>query len=237
MTYIQQTALQGTTIAKQLVQKIETEMQSIGLFYRIFYRIKTDDSVKKKLLFKKETYSSSGRKLQDIIGIRITLYFSDDVSILDDLIKKNYNIIDTSIDGSVHNVFGPARYNIVCKIPNELTTDIDFSNIYDGLVDNSFEIQIRTIFSEGWHEIEHDMRYKRKEEWAIFDSLSRSMNGIIATLENCDFLILKILDEISYQSYKQNNWNSMMFFKLRIRMNNEFMKQEYVECFNFLQQS
>lgn len=32
-------------------------------------------------------------------------------------------------------------------------------------IDDTFEIQIKTMFFEGWHEIEHDMRYKGEELW------------------------------------------------------------------------
>ncbi|MBK7959276.1 MAG: hypothetical protein IPK03_14995 [Bacteroidetes bacterium] len=32
--------------------------------------------------------------------------------------------------------------------------------VNNSLVDSTFEVQLRTILSEGWHEIDHDLRYK-----------------------------------------------------------------------------
>ncbi len=53
-------------------------------------------------------------------------------------------------------------------------------------IDDTFEIQIKTMFFEGWHEIEHDMRYKGEELWKNYKGFSRYFNSILATLELCD---------------------------------------------------
>ena len=76
------------------------------------------------------------------------------------------------------------------------------------------------IFSEGWHEVDHDLRYKNKQDWDGFADLSRSFNGILAVLETCDWGILKIVDNLSYQKYKERDWESMLRSHFRLHLDN-----------------
>jgi hypothetical protein len=71
--------------------------------------------------------------------------------------------------------------------------------------------------SEGWHEVEHDLRYKCKPDWNDHDDLSRSLNGIIATLETCDWSMIKMFDELSWRHYKSGTWDPMIRTKFRLR--------------------
>ena len=92
------------------------------------------------------------------------------------------------------------------------------SAIWDDHIDRTFEIQIRTIFSEGWHEIEHDFRYKCIEDWKDNNDLSRTLNGIFATLENCDWTIASLLTQVAYRHYKAGEWIPMLKNTFRIRI-------------------
>lgn len=97
--------------------------------------------------------------------------------------------------------FKPLRINYVCELPDKIERLFD-DKIWAYPIDKSFEIQIRTIFSEGWHEIEHDFRYKCQEEWGKNDDLSRTLNGILATLDNCDWAIASLFSQMAYRHYK-----------------------------------
>lgn len=85
-------------------------------------------------------------------------------------------------------------------------------------VDRSFEVQIRTILSEGWHEVEHDLRYKRKTDWQGSDDLSRGLNGVLATLETAEWSMRKIFDELAYKHYKNRKWDGLIHSALRMRI-------------------
>lgn len=88
------------------------------------------------------------------------------------------------------------------------------------------------MFSEGWHEIEHDFRYKCKEDWYDNEDLSRTLNGVIATLENCDWAIASLFDDLAYRHYKKMEWEPMMKNKLRIRMRKEKLNGDIEDIFN-----
>lgn len=100
---------------------------------------------------------------------------------------------------------------------------------YEDLIDNTYEVQIRTILSEGWHEVEHDLRYKCKEEWDEFKEESRLLNGIYATLESSEWSMLTLFDRLSYSQYKNKVWNSMLRNKMRVRFADKGLSEELCE--------
>lgn len=201
------------SILSSLNSMISRKLDKSGIYSRVFFRIKSQESTKKKLETGK--YSSE-KKIQDIIGGRIVLYFIDDISICKKLIEQLFTILDVSEDIPTADEFKPTRLNFVCKIPNECMAMIS-NDLWNSPIDSTFEIQIRTIFSEGWHEVEHDLRYKCKFDWENNLDLSRNLNGILATLETCDWAIMNIFAEMSHRKYKQGLWESMLRSKFRIR--------------------
>lgn len=120
---------------------------------------------------------------------------------------------------------------LVCQMPESVSTTLS-SNLWEFPIDKTFEIQVRTIFSEGWHEVEHDLRYKNKSDWADHMDLSRNLNGILATLETCDWAIINVLDRLAYQKYKNQDWNAMMRNHLRMHLENAPLSSAIVDIFN-----
>ena len=156
-----QSSLEKT--ASLITSEISETLSKCGLMFRIFSRVKSESSIRHKLQVK---YASRKTKIQDMIGIRIVVYFQDDVDVLalyysvGDVVKKAIDEFDTS-------TFRPQRLNITSRIPSELTEEFYASlpEQFRDCVEPTYEIQIRTVFSEGWHEVEHDLRYKCKEDW------------------------------------------------------------------------
>ena len=99
-------------------------------------------------------------------------------------------------------------------------------------IDQTFEVQVRTIFSEGWHEVEHDLRYKNKEDWLKVPKLSRSLNGIFATLDTCDWAILHVFDDLAYEKYKNEEWECMLRNHWRIHMTDDNLSTSISNIFN-----
>jgi len=77
-----------------LISGIEMYLQKAGLYFRIFGRIKSPASIAEKI--KRKGYCKTGGHMQDLIGIRIALYFSDDVSLCQKIIEKYYTINNIS---------------------------------------------------------------------------------------------------------------------------------------------
>lgn len=201
-------------VAKLISSDLEEVLQRSGIFYRIFYRCKSKTSIEKKKILKK--YDGISTFLRDVIGIRITPYFFDDQKILQQYLPSIYTLVDQQIDINDETEFKPTRVNFVFKIPEKYLNEFD-AIIQDEKIDRTFELQLRTVLSEGWHEIDHDLRYKCKENWEGHNDLSRTFNGMLALLETTDWSVLSLFDQITYRHYKTKNWNAMLLNKFRLR--------------------
>lgn len=208
-----------------ICEKIEQKLSNVGLMYRIFSRVKTPDSLKKKLA--NDTEYGVSKMLQDLIGIRVVLYFGDDIETVRYILSDCYNekSKDNSIDITANDQFKAVRYNIIYSLDDDTTKLLHLGDL-SAKIDNTFELQIRTVFSEGWHEVEHDLRYKNKPDWTGFDRQSRLLNGVYASLESSEWMMIKIFDELAYSHYKNNNWAAMLRQKFRIRFNQDDISDE-----------
>jgi putative GTP pyrophosphokinase len=204
--------------AKAIARRIEEILNSAGIFFRIFQRGKSQHSLQRKIEKNPGKYGFE-KKIKDILGIRICLYFSDDINLAKDLICKKfkYSAESSSIDIPDKTEFGPTRYNLIFEIPRDLIQSLQIPLAMLPMVDKTFELQIRTILSEGWHEVEHDLRYKFPEDWANLDWASRAFNGVFASLETSEWTMLKILDDQAHLNYKNGNWPAMIRSKFRLR--------------------
>jgi putative GTP pyrophosphokinase len=215
-----------------LTNSICDKLDSSGIFNRVFSRIKSKISIEKKIEEKKDEYIKENRKMQDVFGIRVTLYFLDDEKIAIEPVKSIFQEMQDShsIDPLTKDHFGPLRNNLIFKLDQNL---VEISSLFDHeFIDTAFEVQFRTIFSEGWHEVEHDFRYKCKKDWENENILSRQLNGQLAVLETSDWAILKIFDELAYKKYKAKEWNSFFRNILRIRFEDTSFSEPILELFN-----
>ncbi len=222
-----------TNISTNIKKEILSEIDRIGIHCRLHARIKDFDSLKEKIERKEKEgkgYSKDGKKVQDILGFRITTYFIEDVSLLWDIFERKYEKIDEAndqINKENFKVFEPVHKNMVCRMNNENSTTLDEikSSAIDDffyLIDDTFEIQFRTTLSEGWHEIDHVLRYKCKSDWEDFIEAERMLNGIYATLETSDNALKSLFEDLSYQHYKKQNWEAMLRTKFRLK----FIKEQ-----------
>ena len=220
-------------IERRLKAQLVQELSRTGLLFRLFSRVKEPTSIMEK--FTRKTYSADDKKMQDLIGFRITTYFSDDLKIVVDLCKKLFEVVDLEYDTPKAEEFKPLRKNMVCRMPEEqngIFQELARESKDYTLIDNTFEIQFRTTLSEGWHEVDHLMRYKCKPDWTDLTEESRMLNGIYATLETNDQALKALFDDISYHHYKAKKWEAMLRNKLRLRFNLENLDGEIVSYLN-----
>ncbi len=206
-------------VAEELRREIEELLGSVGFLCRIFGRGKTQQSLGKKLSEHPEKYSNDGKLVQDVIGIRVVLYFPEDIPIVQEILcgKYRHDPSSSTIDRPDTSIFSVTRHNLIFKIPPPYEREI-VTATHGAPIDCTFEVQIRTILSEGWHEVDHDLRYKQKANWIGHDDLSRSFNGIVATLETAEWSMRKILDDLAYRQYKEMKWGAMLYSVLRMRI-------------------
>ena len=217
------------SIVNEMEKEVSKHFNKCGLFYRIFSRSKSGNSAVKKIIEK--DYEHKDKNMQDLIGVRIALYFKDDIELCVNIIENNFEVLDIVRDTEKSDIFKPQRLNIVCQMPLNISQQFS-PELWLFPIDKTFEIQIRTVFSEGWHEVEHDLRYKHSSDWEKHLDLSRNLNGIFATLETCDWAMINVLDQLAYQKYHSGDWEAMLRNHFRIRFENMPLSVEIIDIFN-----
>ena len=143
-----------------------------------------------------------------------------------DVLKNSFNYDEHSstIDTPNGSVFTANRCNLIFKLPPEISENSTLLDSYD-VLDDTFEVQIRTVLSEGWHEVEHDLRYKCQDDWSGYSDLGRALNGIFATLETSDWGMMKLFETLAYRHYKAGEWSQMIRTKFRLRSESDLSKE------------
>ncbi|SEW46230.1 hypothetical protein [[Clostridium] fimetarium] len=222
-------------VKSDLLSIIEEKLKKAGFYYRIVYRVKEIDSMVEKLLYKdyrRVGGENENKKMQDLIGIRILLYFADDLTICRNLLDTvftepgQWNTIEIN-----ESEFKAMKINGIFRLPAYLSKTI-MNPILSNYLDDTFEIQVRTNSFEGWHEIEHDLRYKGSAFGIGNEVLARKMNSILATLELCDDSVVKLLEDLGHQHYKDKKWTDMIRCHYRLKMTNEPMIDEIREIYD-----
>ena len=226
--------LQMLNIGREIAKEWSTILSRIGIMHHITQRTKKYHSVRQKL--RKDEYVNGEKKLQDIIGIRIDVYYVEDINICKELMKSDSMIGDWKTIDIKDSTFKPLKNNGVFYLPSKYVNMIN-PNIWEYGIDKTYEIQIRTISFDGWHEIEHDLRYKlkkRDEDKCVWDEqfafeYSRRMNAIVATLELCDNEMEATLAGFAEKLYENKRWDELIRVKLRLRFTGEELLDEYKE--------
>ncbi len=209
----------------ELRHLIEERLRQCGMYYRLFSRIKTSSSLARKYQIKE--YSES-KKIQDLIGLRIDVYFEDDLSICQDFLEEMFHLVEWAESEQNDDEFRPMKKNGVFRLPDYLKKQIS-AETWDMCIDTTMEIQLKTVFFEGWHEIEHDMKYKGGELWEGKKSTARYFNSILATLELCDKSLVSLFENLGHDLYKEGNWAGMMKAHYRLKIEDRRMYPELEE--------
>lgn len=152
----------------------------------IKFRIKSEDSIKKKLEKKNLEYNAFNieNNLKDVVGIRIICSFLSDLKNLIQYIQNDPELEIINIKDYVNNPkeSGYSSYHIIVMV--------------DVLIDNHIEkvpaeIQLRTMAMDVWASLDHKIRYKKDK--------ALNENGEISLQMTNDFMnvIDKTLDNIN----------------------------------------
>ena len=223
-------------VKMSLLNTLVTKLNNAGIYFNSTSRIKSESSLLHKLETGKYSMQEGGRKIQDIIGIRINLFYLEDMDICEKILEETFLLDNWSKTKNEENKFEAQKCNGVFRIPSKYLRNIPAS-VWNKPFDQTFEVQLRTVLFEGWYEIEHEMRYKYKlgsdsretDLWTGHEDLSRVMNSIIANLELCDWSIMQIFNSIHDSQYKEKNWENAIRSKYRLRITQDPLKPELRE--------
>jgi len=165
-------------------------------FVTIESRIKDFESFYEKISRKK--YGNPFEENEDFCGIRIILYFQDDIEKVNKIIEENF-IIEESENKSnklEDNEFGYRSNHLIIKVKNSWCVTPN----YKGLENIKIELQIRTVLMHTWAAIEHKLGYKNNQE--LPKDLKRKLYLMSAQLENADMQFQEIKNEAETFQYE-----------------------------------
>lgn len=151
--------------------------------HEITHRVKSLPSLSGKIGRSDNKYTELG-EITDLVGLRITTYFEDDVDQIAKLIESQF-VVDkvNSVDKRMaldSDRFGYQSLHYVVSLSPE-RIQLDEYRRCQGL---KIEIQIRSILQHAWAEIEHDLGYKAAGE--VPRGIKRRFARVAGLLEVAD---------------------------------------------------
>lgn len=203
--------------ARICAETCEYELEREGIRAIVTYRAKRIDRLKDKLVKRneKKKYSTVDEIYEDIVdlaGVRVAIYFPNDINKIDRFIKSKFNVKEikefpqlkkytdeaNSKKNEYKKVFSgynATHYRVYLKSQDR---NVDDSSYGQAMI----EIQVASVLMHAWAEVEHDLVYKplngelSTDEYEILDEL----NGLILAGE----LALKRLQKAVKQRVRKN---------------------------------
>lgn len=183
----------------RIIQKYISEIATFDGIHSYRYRIKETDSLIKKIITKantkkkKVTINNYLTNITDLLGIRLLYVFKEDYyKVHKQLIEKYQHLLVENVHIKLQKGDDESLYERILDcdpIPeyNSTYRSIHYTLCADenDMKGARLEIQTRTIFEEGWSEINHKLVYKNQNVDDYFVLLQASK--ILSTLVgNCD---------------------------------------------------
>ncbi len=180
---------QHSSYTTMLCELIKSLLKSFQIKYHIVEcRTKTAESLIEKI--SRKNIKSVTKEVTDISGIRIILYYQDDVDKVSKLINDNF-LIDkrNSINKAElydSNQFGYLSIHHIVQLNNN-RKNLPEWKIFASL---KAEIQIRTVLQHSWASISHELSYKK--DYEIPQQLERRLYRLAGLFELADEQFLDI---------------------------------------------
>lgn len=159
----------------------EISRQKIKIHGDVFYRIKTFNSLAKKIERRqqKQTSDSTG-EIEDLAGVRIICLYRSDLERLGKLISECFQVLTTSTSRTRDEThFGYMADHYIVKLRQESK-----GKRYDEIKSLKCEIQVRTILMDAWDSVSHHLVYKREAD--IPTELRKDFNAVSGLLYAAD---------------------------------------------------
>lgn len=174
-----------------LSKKVELILANTGCNAQVKGRIKSFDAFYRKILERCQLQSIEKpfESITDIIGIRIVVPFLEDLDKVENLVIKNFEIIETEYKSRELTIreFGYDSIHILLLLPDDVMVK---AKMHDKM---KVEVQLRTILQDAWAEVEHELIYKTSID-KVEDTIRRKMIAVNATLSLGDTIFQEIRD-------------------------------------------
>lgn len=189
-------------LGRRIKGLLEQLLLENGIRYQtVEARPKSVGSLAGKLLRKGYGGPDPLAEVADLCGVRIILYFKDDVERVCELIEREFQV-DQARSSNKADELGPDRFGYVSMHKVVSLSEPRASTHGLSHLRNLFaEIQVRTVMQHAWAAISHALQYKREAEVPI--SLRRALCRLSALIEQADIEFAHLREEqVAYDSSK-----------------------------------
>lgn len=184
-------------------------LRSQNMVHSVKSRIKEPDRLLEKVIRKTEdrknkygndfkfTVNNYKNEINDLIGIRVIHIFKDQWQEIHEFIIKTWNVVEITAnvrDGDNIDVFDDPSIEVRSKASGYRSVHylVEFYPTNQKVI---AEIQVRTIFEEGYGEIDHRLRYSHNEIPEILKSNLLLFNRIVGSADEMASLINNLSKE------------------------------------------
>lgn len=155
-------------------------------------RAKTPESFKEKISRPGSSYDDPLNQIPDLVGVRIVLYYQDDVERVGELIKREFEVLEVErshqIDKYSPDQFGYLSVHHIVRLSVARSGLMEWKSAA-GL---RAEVQVRTVLQHSWAAISHALQYKREGDVPI--SLRRKLFRLAGLFELADEEFMELRD-------------------------------------------
>lgn len=164
----------------RLIDADLTEQEHRQVIRSMTSRIKTVDSIRKKLVKKERevTFSNAVDTLNDIAGIRVVCYFCDDIYQIAEAVRRQRDIRVLKEKDYVQNPkrSGYQSIHLIIGVPLSYNGEIREVRV---------EIQVRSFAMDYWAELDTQMCYKKDAGQILnVERETRNYSDVIAKVDN-----------------------------------------------------
>ena len=195
----------------RIIQKYISEIATFDGIHSYRYRIKETDSFIKKIIIKattknkKVTISNYLTNITDLLGIRLLYVFKEDYyKVHKQLMTKYQHLLVENVHIKLQKGDDTSLYKHILDrgpIPeyNNTYRSIHYTLCADenDMKGARLEIQTRTIFEEGWSEINHKLVYKNQsvDDYFVLLQASKILSTLVGNCDTLGTLMKNIYDE------------------------------------------
>ena len=147
-------------------------------------RAKSIESLSEKIRKPGKDYSRNLTSIPDLAGVRIIVYYQDDIERVRVVVEQEFNVIEqeTAHQADMYSPdqFGYLSLHLIIEL-KESRSRLPEWREYAGL---RAEVQIRTVLQHSWAAVSHALQYKRKSDVPF--SLRRKLFRLAGLFELAD---------------------------------------------------
>ena len=181
------------TYAKRLETLLVELLQVEGVrVHFIESRAKTPESFKEKISRPGKAYNDPLHQLPDLVGVRVVLYYQDDIIKVGDLIRQEFEVLEEEHSHQAERYspdqFGYLSVHYVVQLNNARASLSEWKAV----ASFKAEIQVRTVLQHSWAAVSHALQYKREGDVPI--ALRRKLFRLAGLFELADEEFMEIRD-------------------------------------------